>query len=454
MNILLDTNIIIPLEDTSKILDSSFAELRKLSVEQSHCLYIHPMQLEDINRDKNQERRKIVLSRLKQYSQIENPPILSDQKCHELGLSQSNDNDKVDNNVLFALYRGAAHLLVTNDEGIHRKATKIGLQDKVYRLEQFLLLLRRYTTVPFSFDYTGVKERFLYEIDRNQLFFESLRQSYDGFDKWFQKCATDRRKCWCIEDGTGNIVAICIYKHEQDAQLTDSGVVIHGRILKLCTFKVDPKARGKKLGERLLYIAFDYCVKNKLDWVYLHTFGEEQKTLVGLCLDYGFYCLGKYKQDDVYIKPMKLMDDDYGSLDSLIRYYPYFKDNESVQNEAVSSLDVSPTKVREAIYETILSIDSIASASSDNDSPFDFIKDNHATPDETAEISELGRIIREAIAKLPQKDRTIVEYRFYRNMQVKQIAQMVGLSSSRITRIVQSSLNTVREYLEKRGLSY
>lgn len=331
MNILLDTNIIIPLEDTSRILDSSFAELRKLSAEQSHCLYIHPMQLEDINRDKNQERRKIVLSRLKQYSKKENPPILSDQECHELGLSQSNDNDKVDNNVLFALYRGAAHLLVTNDEGIHRKASKIGLQDKVYRLEQFLLLLRRYTTIPFSFDYTGVKERFLYEIDKNQPFFESLRQSYDGFDRWFQKCAENKRKCWCIEDEDSRVVAICIYKHEQDARLTDNGEITHGRILKLCTFKVDPKARGKKLGERLLYIAFDYCVKNKLDWIYLHTFGEEQKTLVGLCLDYGFYCLGKYKQDDVYIKPMKLMNDNFGSLDSLIRYYPYFKDNESVQ---------------------------------------------------------------------------------------------------------------------------
>ena len=107
MNILLDTNIIIPLEDTSKILDSSFAELRKLSAEQSHCLYIHPMQLENINRDKNQERRKIILSRLKQYSQIQNPPILSNQECNELGLSQFNDNDKVDNHVLFALYHGA-----------------------------------------------------------------------------------------------------------------------------------------------------------------------------------------------------------------------------------------------------------------------------------------------------------------------------------------------------------
>lgn len=122
--------------------------------------------------------------------------------------------------------------------------------------------------------------------------------------------------------------------------------------------------------------------------------------------------------------------------------------NEAGQSDGENGdIDISPGKVREAIYETILSIDSIAAASSDNDSPFDFIKDPHAMPDEKAEISELGRAIREAIATLPQKDRLIVEYRFYRNMQVKEIAEQVGLSSSRITRIVQAALNHVREYL-------
>ena len=115
-----------------------------------------------------------------------------------------------------------------------------------------------------------------------------------------------------------------------------------------------------------------------------------------------------------------------------------------------SDIGVSPAKVREAIYETILSIDSIASASSDNDSPFDFIKDPSALPDEKAELAELGKVIREAIATLPKKERTVVEYRFYRNMQVKEIAEQIGLSSSRVTRIVQSSLNYVREYLQKR----
>jgi len=122
------------------------------------------------------------------------------------------------------------------------------------------------------------------------------------------------------------------------------------------------------------------------------------------------------------------------------------KINEDEEGEA-ADLEITPNKVREAVYETILSIDSIASANSDNDSPFDFIKDPRALPDEKAEISELGKAIREAIATLPQKDRLVVEYRFYRNMQVKEIAEQVGLSSSRITRIVQASLNHVREYL-------
>ena len=84
---------------------------------------------------------------------------------------------------------------------------------------------------------------------------------------------------------------------------------------------------------------------------------------------------------------------------------------------------------------------------------FDFVKDKGAMPDELAELSELSRLIREAISILPQKERTVVEYRFYRSMQVKEIAKAMGLSSSRITRIVQFSLNHIREYLQKRDLT-
>ena len=132
---------------------------------------------------------------------------------------------------------------------------------------------------------------------------------------------------------------------------------------------------------------------------------------------------------------------------------PYISD--SITSEGSSEDDmgfsISPNKVREAVYETILSIDGLAAAATDNASPFDFIKDTSAMPDEQAEIVEMSKLIKQAIAKLPQKERTVVEYRFYRNMQAKDIATMVGLSPSRITRIIQFSLNQIREYLKSRG---
>ena len=84
-------------------------------------------------------------------------------------------------------------------------------------------------------------------------------------------------------------------------------------------------------------------------------------------------------------------------------------EDEYDQEEAVEGMDMKQAKVREAIYETVLSIDSLAASASDNDSPFDFIKDTHAMPDENAEISEMGKMIRTAISKLPPKERTVVE---------------------------------------------
>ena len=133
--------------------------------------------------------------------------------------------------------------------------------------------------------------------------------------------------------------------------------------------------------------------------------------------------------------------------DSIVAENDYVED----PNNEDMGFSISPAKVREAVYETILSIDGLAAAATDNASPFDFIKDPSAMPDEKAEILEMSKLVKQAIASLPQNERTVVEYRFYRNMQAKDIATMVGLSPSRITRIIQFSLNQIREYLKLRG---
>ena len=147
-----------------------------------------------------------------------------------------------------------------------------------------------------------------------------------------------------------------------------------------------------------------------------------------------------------YTLKHKAEDGDDASSDDYVS-----SDSSSDISDEDMGFSISPTKVREAVYETILSIDGLAAAATDNASPFDFLKDPSAMPDEQAEIVEMSKLIKQAIAKLPQKERTVVEYRFYRNMQAKDIANMIGLSPSRITRIIQFSLNQIREYLKSRG---
>ena len=144
---------------------------------------------------------------------------------------------------------------------------------------------------------------------------------------------------------------------------------------------------------------------------------------------------------------LKHKNDEEGETDSYIDNSAESSDSDSTD----MGFSISPAKVREAVYETILSIDGLAAAATDNASPFDFIKDPSAMPDEKAEIIEMSKLIKQAVAQLPQKERTVVEYRFYRNMQAKDIANTIGLSPSRVTRIIQFSLNKIREYLKDRG---
>jgi RNA polymerase sigma factor (sigma-70 family) len=126
------------------------------------------------------------------------------------------------------------------------------------------------------------------------------------------------------------------------------------------------------------------------------------------------------------------------------------KHKKDAQGEGETEAGMSPVEqVREAVYETIISFDN-ASSGEDNLGNHERIADDSATPEEEMELTELGKAIRKAIETLPARDRYIMEYRFYQNMPVKDIADKMGLSSSRITRIVQASLEVVRQYLKDR----
>ena len=337
MNILIDTNILIPLEDTARRLDPSLARMCRLSDANGHILYIHPSQQDDIQRDRNEQRRGIVLSRLQQYQTIPSPPQLTDADLQQYGWRQENDNDRIDNLLLHALCRGAVHFLVTNDKGIHKKARQAQVQEQVHHLDQFLAFLDSQVgeepPPPF-----GIQDRYLHEFSVHQPFFDSLREGYEGFNEWYLRAAQAQRKAWCISNNQ-TVQAICIYKQEEKPLIVDGGATLDGDALKLCTFKIGRDVRGRKLGERILYTAFKYAVEHVIPYVYLHTFGEEQEMLVSLCEDYGFQCVGTYSgRDQVYLKKMRPPDRqslDVNMLEFAIEYYPHYLDDNEVDKYIV-----------------------------------------------------------------------------------------------------------------------
>lgn len=111
-----------------------------------------------------------------------------------------------------------------------------------------------------------------------------------------------------------------------------------------------------------------------------------------------------------------------------------------------NAFDVDKTHVREAVYETILSVDGMMDAENPHE-----IKDNAYTPEENSELKEMSKVVKEAIAKLPEREKQIIEARFYKNMKMREIGEVFNISPSRISRIVQSGLDKIKVELVRRG---
>ncbi|GMO15526.1 MAG: hypothetical protein Pg6A_01660 [Termitinemataceae bacterium] len=156
-NVLIDTNIIIPLEDTARTLDVRLAEIRRICSENSVVIKIHPEQQQDLLRDKDESRRAIVMSRKEQYSEIQQPPLWETDELNSFAITQSNENDKVDNSLLCAVYKNAVRFLITEDKEIHNKAKKLGIAERVYYIDQFFGFLHKEFDKPTSIPPLGIR---------------------------------------------------------------------------------------------------------------------------------------------------------------------------------------------------------------------------------------------------------------------------------------------------------
>ena len=126
------------------------------------------------------------------------------------------------------------------------------------------------------------------------------------------------------------------------------------------------------------------------------------------------------------------------------RRYKWYSLKNRRKNELAS--EENPD-VRCEVYKTILSIDEMQDAEVPTQ-----IKAEDKTPDEAIEFLELKAEIVEAIKRLPKRERELIEYKFFKEKKLREIAEEFDISQSRISRIIQSGLDKVKKDLKKRGV--
>ncbi|MDD3419035.1 MAG: sigma-70 family RNA polymerase sigma factor [Candidatus Gastranaerophilales bacterium] len=102
---------------------------------------------------------------------------------------------------------------------------------------------------------------------------------------------------------------------------------------------------------------------------------------------------------------------------------------------------------RECLYTTILSINELQ----EQENPVQIV-DHSITPDQKCEVDDLNVLIKKSIKKLPQRERSIIESRFYNDKRIKEIAEEFNISPSRISRIIQAGLDKIKKDLKKQEI--
>jgi len=327
MRVLIDTNIFIRREDYS-IIPETLQDLMRILQRPDVQILTHKLSIEDIKKDKNRERKEIILSKLKTYPAIDRPPDpKSDKQFLDIIGQSTTPQDIIDDNLLFCVYHDAVDFLITEDKGIHKKAEKLEISERIFNINEahtyFLRLFPEFKVAsPPSLEEVPV-----HNLDISDPILEPLKKDYgcEAFEGWWKKISREGRKALVYFKDDRRLGAILIHKIENESIDDTSPPLPKKRRLKICTLIVSHT--GYKIGELFIKIAIDLAIKNDVEEIYLTHFTKPDDELVILIEDFGFYTSSKKNNgEDIFSKNLTCGEDTKSPLEICTKFYPCFYD--------------------------------------------------------------------------------------------------------------------------------
>lgn len=323
MRILLDTNIIIHRE-ASKVVNQDIGLLFNWLDRLHYEKCIHPDSIREISKHQNKSLVDTMRVKLANYHELKTLSADS-EVIIEIRKRDQSENDEIDTNIIKELFNERVDFVITEDRGIHRKGAKLGIAEKVYKIDAFIEKVVAENPDLIDYKVLSVKKDHFGNLDLSDNFFSSFKEDYKEFERWFNRKSD---KIAYVSKVDREVKAFLYLKIEDSGSEPYHDIIPQfkpKKRLKIGTFKV--VSTGFKLGERFLKIIFDNALQYKVDEIYVTIFNkrDEQIRLIKLLEDWGFVYWGKKQtsngEEQVYVKNMPSLD----HTPSIRKLFPFIR---------------------------------------------------------------------------------------------------------------------------------
>lgn len=298
---LLDTNIIIHRE-AGRIVNQDIGILFKWLDKVGYQKWIHPVTVSEVNKNLNSGTVSTFNIKMDSYEQLLTIAPMSAVVKEVSDRYDVNENDRNDSVLLNEVYNYRVDILISEDKKIHTKAQEIGVSDRVYKINSFLEKVYAENPGLVGYQVLSVQQKLFGELSLADPFFDSLKEDYNGFEKWFNSKSNEKAYV-TINEENNMLLSFLYIKVEQSSEpYSDIQPSFEPKKrLKIGTFKV--VSNGVKLGERFLKIIFDNALVQKVEEIYVTIFNkrDEQRRLIALLEEFGFKLHGTKGQDGEFV---------------------------------------------------------------------------------------------------------------------------------------------------------
>jgi len=335
IRVLLDTDVL-QQQNTDHVTSENLREILKIIGKIKAEIIIHPVSFKSEEVLGGRDIKGYLDREIKTYTIFDSSKDPNeDPEYLALAKNVSENNDDI-NIILYPVYKDLVDFLITENISVHKKASRLGIDDRVLLIEEALRAFRGYLPEYEVVAPLPLKNKLVKDLDLGDPIFDTLKRDYPEFESWFEKISDEGRDSWVYYRNDGKMGALLIYKVE-DEPIDSNPLLEEKKRLKISTLKVTHV--GYKIGELFIKLVVDICVKNNISEVYLTHFTEEEDRLVELITEYGFERVGvNSRGEEIFIKKLIADRDEARSLPPIEiskRFYPSFYDGEGVKKFVV-----------------------------------------------------------------------------------------------------------------------